>query len=992
MRLAKKAHPNGDEAVTDDALLAGFLQTKPQKTSFAPNGGWVTRFFQLRSGTLSSYSCIGVHAFSCSEKASVKIGGLSGDEARWARPDVVCSITIVDAGNPGRPPPPSVLPQSMSPAAGTATLGTSPSPQAAAVSGLSLQQPSASTMAPLLCTQVQAKTFKEALEARNDVKARYIICWRAAPTLASLSRSPSSSPPATAAEGSSAAAAAAAAVSAAAIHNGLMPVVVRLVAGGIMLFDLDDPVEYTLMCLNLVATDEPASPECPFGLVISSGASDDMFVPLKNLVVAAPTPLIVLQWMAALKTADLDPPAATHAAVAASANDTGLNASSSATPSALGSGTTSSLAGDGTRDNRSHSGALLGQLLSNAVGQTSGSFSGLGDMPQQESNDVKKAELDQLLAALKWDSHRPPPSLHEAMQDVNFQRALTAFCQTNFTEEYVNFWLAVEQFRQNRDPRSRQAAARSISAEFISYTGKSVVNIQHTVRRRIEEIINSGLPAPVNVFDSALDEVKVLLEEESWPKFLARLRKLHGGSTEDTVEEPRSWSDDEESSSYELQSRSSGVVANKQSTASSSISVSPGGSAASARAPVSTSTSAPAPPTAVKSPRFERSGSLWNVTSNDFGGEPESAAVDMKDLRLQLSQKITYNPRDPPTLRFLLAKKELRNLMRIFAKTILAEENVNFWETIMRFKYAEELSGRQQYLKVLFEDFIPSDSKTMVNIAGSERSRLMKLYQEQGLKLAEDKEIFNVALEECVKVMELDLYPRFCALLQECCVPNKAAGGSQRGLAGLRKVPPLWEILNDPDELSSLLLFAAANNQQDDILFWCLVQRFRVEQNVDVRNRLGNYIAHTYVSAGAPRMIRVDKAKKAACWDLFEASSKSKGPLPNDLFDALWRDSQAAMNKNLHPAYEKHLRKPKKTLSDLFSNKTAKPNMLKQELDEALKEDEKHQKWVKTQAQHAGTDDTNKKALLGGTRRINKEAGSKEKGKSVSSSNLNNNM
>jgi hypothetical protein len=82
--------------------------------------------------------------------------------------------------------------------------------------------------------------------------------------------------------------------------------------------------------------------------------------------------------------------------------------------------------------------------------------------------------------------------------------------------------------------------------------------------------------------------------------------------------------------------------------------------------------------------------------------------------------------------------------------------------------------------------------------------------------------VFDPALVECIKVMELDLYPKFINLVKEV---KPAAAPS---VLSRQKAPPLWEILNDPDELNSLLLFATNNNQQDDILFWCLVQRYRV--------------------------------------------------------------------------------------------------------------------------------------------------------------------
>lgn len=46
------------------------------------------------------------------------------------------------------------------------------------------------------------------------------------------------------------------------------------------------------------------------------------------------------------------------------------------------------------------------------------------------------------------------------------------------------------------------------------------------------------------------------------------------------------------------------------------------------------------------------------------------------------------------------------------------------------------------------------------------------------------------------------------------------------------------------------------------------------------------------MAANAPRMIRVDKAKKAACVERFSELVSRKANLPADLFDALWRDAQ----------------------------------------------------------------------------------------------------
>lgn len=59
----------------------------------------------------------------------------------------------------------------------------------------------------------------------------------------------------------------------------------------------------------------------------------------------------------------------------------------------------------------------------------------------------------------------------------------------------------------------------------------------------------------------------------------------------------------------------------------------------------------------------------------------------------------SFDPKDPPTLKLLLAKRDYRQLLQKFAKTILAEENVMFWEHVQRFK-VEKKSKRRERLKM----------------------------------------------------------------------------------------------------------------------------------------------------------------------------------------------------------------------------------------------------------------------------------------------------
>ena len=803
-RLARAVKDKQNGPLTDDALLAGWLHIQEGKE-------WVPRFFQLRSGSLTSFGCSSQRLVTVSDKTTTKHQAMPESSSRWLRSDVNTLVTIQD---------PSVY---------------------------KLASPS------LLCTSAQSRVIEQLFESSlPNANVRLIICFRSD------------------------------------ISGGApVQVLVRISAKHLYIFDLEDALEYTLMGLSLQPTDEPVCEAFPFGLRVSSAVSDQMFVPLNNLLLAAQTPIIILQWMGALQTADLDPPPQPKPA-------------------------RQNLASTGTRGTRSTSGALLGQLVSDAVGKPGkGSFSGVAEF-SVESNAEKKEALESHISALEHEPDHPKP-LREAILLPDYQSCLAEFCKTIFTEENVNFCIEVERFRSSRDARAKQSMARTISAEYISYSGKSVVNINSATRKRVEDILSAGVPVPPNVFDNAFDEVLQLIETDSWPKFLSKLNDVRAEAMMNEGE--HSW-DSGDSSSYEERERKSGAE------------------------------------------------STWN----DFGMKNEDTDnSDVDKIRQEVAKSVYFDPKEePPTLKFLLAKKDTRQLLQRFAKTLLAEENVMFWESVQRFKATDSLDERKKHLQVLFADFIPSGSATMVNIAGSERTRLMKLFAAQGESLASSKELFDPALVECIKVMELDLYPKFMNLVKD------VNPQSSKKEAARARAPPLWEILNDANELDSLLVFAAGNNQQDDILFWCLVQRFRTEPDADTRNKMGSFIMQNYVSSNAPRMIRVDKSKKGACQDRFLAMWAKKETLPGDLYDALWRDVQSSMNKHLHPAYDKYVRKPKNKGVQLL--RSTPGNMLEQELSEAMKEDElnrKDSKWVaiKASAGEGTGPPEQKRSLLGGTRR-----------------------
>jgi hypothetical protein len=151
-----------------------------------------------------------------------------------------------------------------------------------------------------------------------------------------------------------------------------LPVYVRVAPDSLLMVDLEDPIEYTLIALHLSATDEAVSETSPFGLVVNSEQSDQMFVPLDNLHLAAPNPFMILQWMGGLRQADLDPVQRT---------ETVMHGTSA------------------TRGSRADSGgALLAQLVSGAMGRTKGSFGGFsdGEKPGPTNKEQRKNLVEQL--------------------------------------------------------------------------------------------------------------------------------------------------------------------------------------------------------------------------------------------------------------------------------------------------------------------------------------------------------------------------------------------------------------------------------------------------------------------------------------------------------------------------------------------------------------------------------------------------------------------
>uniref|UniRef100_A0A3Q1IVG0 RGS domain-containing protein n=1 Tax=Anabas testudineus TaxID=64144 RepID=A0A3Q1IVG0_ANATE len=89
------------------------------------------------------------------------------------------------------------------------------------------------------------------------------------------------------------------------------------------------------------------------------------------------------------------------------------------------------------------------------------------------------------------------------------------FLRSEFSEENLDFWLAVERFKRTRPLSKMAARAEKIYAEFIS---TSAVNVDSSVRESTSQSLRLGVhPAS---FQLAQDQVFGLMETDSYPRFL----------------------------------------------------------------------------------------------------------------------------------------------------------------------------------------------------------------------------------------------------------------------------------------------------------------------------------------------------------------------------------------------------------------------------------------------------------------------------------------
>lgn len=91
------------------------------------------------------------------------------------------------------------------------------------------------------------------------------------------------------------------------------------------------------------------------------------------------------------------------------------------------------------------------------------------------------------------------------------------FLKTEFSDENIEFWLACEDYKNTDKEPKLQAKAKKIYLEFVAIGSPREVNLDIELRMHTaDNIANPTLDS----FDRAQKRIQVLMEKDSYPRFL----------------------------------------------------------------------------------------------------------------------------------------------------------------------------------------------------------------------------------------------------------------------------------------------------------------------------------------------------------------------------------------------------------------------------------------------------------------------------------------
>lgn len=131
-------------------------------------------------------------------------------------------------------------------------------------------------------------------------------------------------------------------------------------------------------------------------------------------------------------------------------------------------------------------------------------------MVQKISNEKHRSKLS------RWSDHKLHPTLEKLLHNERYLTAFQGFLRSEFSDENIEFWLECEDFKSASADDLPWKAER-IYQRFIQPAACREINVDHHIR---EEIKKSLKQPSISCFNEAQKQVYLLMERDSWPRFL----------------------------------------------------------------------------------------------------------------------------------------------------------------------------------------------------------------------------------------------------------------------------------------------------------------------------------------------------------------------------------------------------------------------------------------------------------------------------------------
>ncbi|WKY14405.1 hypothetical protein Q1695_000169 [Nippostrongylus brasiliensis] len=157
------------------------------------------------------------------------------------------------------------------------------------------------------------------------------------------------------------------------------------------------------------------------------------------------------------------------------------------------------------------------------------------------SDDIYLFQHSDGLGVSETNASRDMKIFKRVLRDPKLRQPFQVFLEQQFCAENLNFYVAVERFREmqfnNESKASERAAfARHIYERHFASNSTEPVNVDNSTSKRIRETMQSG-KYPRNTFDLAQYQIFHLLKYDCWPRFLRAGGVQPEFSDEDLAEE-----------------------------------------------------------------------------------------------------------------------------------------------------------------------------------------------------------------------------------------------------------------------------------------------------------------------------------------------------------------------------------------------------------------------------------------------------------------------